>query len=79
MNNINALDYYKKRVKEIAKNGGYISKATVELEGHTYGIGWLWEDYKPEEHRLLTADEDIYVMPDGTLLYTITLLMKEVI
>lgn len=76
---INALDYYKKRVKEITKDGGYISKATVELDGHTFSIGWLWEDYTPEEFRLLTADEDVYVMPDGTLLYTITLLMREVI
>lgn len=76
---MNALEYYKKRVKEIAKNGGYISKASVELEGHTFSIDWLWEDYKPEEYKMLTADEDVYVMPDGTLLYTITLLMKEVI
>ena len=76
---INALEYYKKRVREITKNGGYISKASVELEGYTYSIGWLWEDYKPEEYKMLTADEDVYVMSDGTLLYTITLLMKEVI
>ena len=76
---INALEYYKKRVREITKNGGYISKASVELEGHTVSIGWLWEGYKPEEYKMLTAEEDVYVMPDGTLLYTITLLMKEVI
>ena len=51
---INALEYYKKRVREITKNGGYISKASVELEGHTYSIGWLWEDYKPEGSGLVT-------------------------
>lgn len=75
---MNALDYYKKRVKEIAKYGGYIVKSSVMLEGYTYGIEWLWEDYKPEEHQIISAEEEVDVKP-GAVLYTITLLMKEVI
>lgn len=73
---INALEYYKKRAKEITEGGGYISKVNVALEGYDYDIDWLWEDYKPEEYKMLTADENIYVEPDGTLLHSITLLMK---
>ena len=58
---INALEYYKKRVREITKNGVYVSKASVELEGHTFSIGWLWEDYKPEEYKMLTAMKELCI------------------
>ena len=78
--NTNALDWYKNKMKELVAEGGYINTASIRLvdsEGsNPRDISWLFEDYSPEEHKVLSIIDYIEMVEDIPL-HVISILLKE--
>lgn len=78
---MNALDWYKNKMKEIVAEGGYVNTASISLtgsEGHKIrDIRWLFDDYSPEEYKVLSISDDIEFIED-TPLHTVSILLKEI-
>lgn len=75
---MNALEWYRSKMKEIVAEGGYVNTASISLCGSkTRDILWLFDDYSPEEYKVLSISDDIELVED-TPLHTISILLKEI-
>ena len=68
-------------MKGIVAEGGYVNTASVRLidsEGSNIrDIRWLFEDYSPEEYKVLSISDDIEMVEDIPL-HVISILLKEI-
>lgn len=75
---MNVLNWYKNKMKEIVAEGGYVNTASISLCGSKIrDIRWLFDDYSPEEYKVLSITDDIELVED-TLLHNISILLKEI-
>ena len=78
---MNVLTWYKNRMKEVVSEGGYVNTASIRLidsEGSkTRDIRWLFEDYSPEEYKVLSISDDIELVEDIPF-HVISILLKEI-
>lgn len=75
---MNALTWYKNKMKEIVAEGGYVNTASISVGSNKIrDVRWLFEDYSPEEYKVLSMSDDIELVED-TLLHNISILLKEI-
>ena len=78
---MNIITWYKNKMKELVAEGGYVNTASVRLvdsEGHKIrDISWLFEDYTPEEYKVLSISDDIEFVGDIPF-HVISILLKEI-
>lgn len=75
---MNVLNWYKNKMKELVAEGGYVNTASISLGGNKIrDIYWLFDDYSPDEYKVLSITDDIEMAGDIPL-HTISILLKDI-
>lgn len=81
--NTNALEWYKKTVKNIMVNEEYLRNVFISFydtqtkENEDKDLIWLFNEYDPSCYDTLCVDDEISFSNDGTSLHNITIWVKE--
>ena len=81
-NGINALEWYKEKMKSIVMEKGYVQFVSVIITKEEDNIvkknlEWLFNYYDPSCYDTFCVDDEISFSNDGTSLHSITIWVKE--
>ena len=79
---INALEWYKEKMKSIVMEEGYVQFISIiitetEDNAKKKNLEWLFNYYDPACYDTFCVDDEISFSDDGTSLHNITIWIKE--
>ena len=80
---INALDYYKSKLEEIAANKEYFDSIIIVYKDKSgnyssKGLQWLFNEYPKQSYYFTKSRDDVTLTEDGSILHILTLYIDEV-
>ena len=80
---INALDYYKSKIEEIAAKKEYFDSIMIvyqDKSGHysSKDLEWLFNEYPKQSYYFAKSRDDVILTEDGSILHRLTLYINEV-